>query len=243
MATFIFSTILFLIVVGAGVVFLRFSRTWVVAEDTVIVTVNKDGFIKRVLPAGRHILGLYEQVDFSLDTKSKLAMGRAQATVTSDGILMNLNWSGVYTLQPDLVTDKLNQRLRGLANAEKAIARSVDIALRKLVGDYSVQELFKPPVRERIERRVSQVVAERVKPLGIVVMGIDLQVIELPGEVAEALNKAKAIQTLDGTIRQLDPTTRDIVRGAYQLDEILHWDQYLPAPSRLTMKRLEAANG
>jgi regulator of protease activity HflC (stomatin/prohibitin superfamily) len=243
MATFIFLTILFLVAIGGGVFFLRRRRTWVVPEDSVAITVDKDSFIKRVLPAGRHILRFHERVDFSLDIRPKLAVGRAQATVTSDGILMNINWSGVYTLQPDLVTEKLNQRLRGLAKAEKAIARSVDITLRKLVGDYSVQELFKPTVRERIERQLSQVVAERVKSLGIVVLGIDLQVIELPGEVAEALNKAKAIQTLDGTIRQLDPTTRDIVRGAYQLDEILHWDQYLPVPSRLTMKRLEAANG
>jgi hypothetical protein len=58
--------------------------------------------------------------------------------------------------------------------------------------------------------------------------------------VIEAFNKAKAIETLDNAIRQIDPTTREIVRGAYQLDEILHWDAYLPGPSRLAMKRLQA---
>jgi hypothetical protein len=34
--------------------------------------------------------------------------------------------------------------------------------------------------------------------------------------VAEALNKAVAIETLDSAIRQLDPTTREVVRSAYQ---------------------------
>ena len=86
-------------------------------------------------------------------------------------------------------------------------------------------------------------IADAIKPAGLVLTGFDLQVIEIPTEVAEALNKAKAIEALDGTIRQLDPATRDIVRRAYQLDEILHWDKYLPTPSRLTMKRLEGIKG
>jgi hypothetical protein len=59
--------------------------------------------------------------------------------------------------------------------------------------------------------------------------------------VAKALNKAVAIETLDSAIRQLDPTTREVVRSAYQLDEILHWDAYLPVPSRHMMKRMETA--
>jgi hypothetical protein len=76
--------------------------------------------------------------------------------------------------------------------------------------------------------------------LGLELTSLNLQTIELPGEVTEAINKARAIEALDGTIRHLDPTTREVVRSAYQLDEILHWDDYLPVPSRLTMKRLRA---
>ncbi|MDX1522021.1 MAG: SPFH domain-containing protein, partial [Anaerolineae bacterium] len=160
--------------------------------------------------------------------------------VTSDGIALHMSWSGIYAINPDLITEHRSRRLRGLVNGEKAIARKIDVALRKLVGDYGVQELFKPNIRERIERQVSQVVADGIKPAGLVLTAFDLQVLEIPHEVAEALNKAKAMQALDGTIRQLDPTTREMVRGAYQLDEILHWDQYLPRPSRLTMKHLQS---
>jgi regulator of protease activity HflC (stomatin/prohibitin superfamily) len=110
-----------------------------------------------------------------------------------------------------------------------------------LVGSYTVRDLFKPTTRELFEQQLSQTLAERLKPLGIIFNGLNLQVIHLPQEVAEAMNKAKAIETLDGAIRQIDATTREVVRGAYQLDEILHWDQYLPVPSRLSMKRMSEA--
>jgi regulator of protease activity HflC (stomatin/prohibitin superfamily) len=203
------------------------------------VTINRDGFIRRVLPAGRHILHPFEKVDFTVETKTRLTINQAHAIATADGIPVNINWSGTYVLKPELITESVSQRLRGLANAEKTIARHTDICLRKLVGDYPVPDLFKPATRERIECQLSQLLADRLKPQGIVFNGLNLQAIVLPQEVAEAFNKAKAIETLDGAIRQVDPTTREVVRGAYQLDEILHWDAYLPTPSRLTMKRLQ----
>jgi regulator of protease activity HflC (stomatin/prohibitin superfamily) len=237
MTILIVSTIIFIILAVGGV--FRFKQTRVVTEDSVAITVNRDGFIQRVLPAGRHVLFPFEKVDFSLETKTKLILNQATAIATCDGIPANINWSGTYTLRPDLISDNISQRLRGLVNAEKAIARHTDICLRKLVGDYSVPDLFKPATRERIERQLSQLLADRLKPLGIVFNGLNLQVIVLPHEVAEAFNKAKAIETLDGAIRQVDPTTREVVRSAYQLDEILHWDAYLPTPSRLTTKRLQ----
>jgi regulator of protease activity HflC (stomatin/prohibitin superfamily) len=241
MTLFIISLAIFILLTAIGLAVFRHTRTRTIPEDHIAVTVNKHGFIKRVLPQGRHILHPFERIDFTLETKTRLVANRASAVATSDGILVTLNWSSTYALRPSLIAGDENrsQRLRGLPNAEKAIIRNADIHLRKLVGSQAVPELFNPAVRERLERQLSQLLADRLKPLGIAFNGLNLQTLELPAEVAEALNKAKAIETLDGTIRQLDPTTREVVRGAYQLDEILHWDQYLPVPTRLTMKRME----
>jgi regulator of protease activity HflC (stomatin/prohibitin superfamily) len=226
------------ILIAAGLKAFWRKQRLVVPEDHVVVTVDKDGFIKRVLPAGRHHLGLKEKAELTLETRVKLASGRAAAVATCDGILADIHWSGTYALRPELITESRSQRLRGLPNAEKAITRNADIQLRKLVGSHSLRDLFNPATRESFEQQLSQTMADRLKPLGIMLNGLNLQVIELPPEVAEAMNKAKAIETLDGAIRQIDATTREVVRGAYQLDEILHWDQYLPVPSRLTMKRM-----
>jgi regulator of protease activity HflC (stomatin/prohibitin superfamily) len=238
--TFLIASITLLILTTVGVAIFRYLKTWIVCEDTVTITVDRDGFIKRVLPAGRHVLYPFEKVDFTVETRARLAANRATAIATNDGLQINVNWSGVYTLSPELIADQVSQRLRSLPDAGRTIARNVDICLRKLVGNYTVQDLFKLTIRERIERQLGQLVADRLKGLGIALTSLNLQAIELPDEVAEALNKAKAIEALDGAIRQLDPTTREVVRGVYQLDEILHWDAYLPTPSRLTVKRLEA---
>ncbi|MBN1994217.1 MAG: SPFH domain-containing protein [Anaerolineae bacterium] len=232
--------ITFLILLAIGVAAFRRVKTQIVPEDSVGITVDRDGFIERVLPAGRHVLRPFEKMDFVVETKAKLAAGQTTAIAASDGLLLNVNWSGVYALSPELITEKVSQRLRGLSNANRAIARNVDICLRKLVGHYAVKDIFKPAIRDRIERQLGQLVAERVRGLGIVLSSLNLQAIELPAEVAEALNKAKAIEALDEAIRQIDPTTREVVRGVYQLDEVLRWDAYLPTPSRLTVKRLEA---
>jgi regulator of protease activity HflC (stomatin/prohibitin superfamily) len=239
MTLLIVSIVIIVVLTAIGATIFLSKQTRVVSEDSMAVTINRDGFIRRVLPAGRHILHPFEKVDFTVETKTRLTINQAHAIATADGIPVNINWSGTYVLKPELITESVSQRLRGLGNAEKTIARHTDICLRKLVGDYTVPDLFKPATRERIERQLSQLLADRLKPQGIVFNGLNLQAIVLPQEVAEAFNKAKAIATLDGAIRQVDPTTREVVRGAYQLDEILHWDAYLPTPSRLTMKRLQ----
>jgi len=231
------ATLVILVVVGVAV--FGYKKNLLVREDNIAITVNRDGFIKRVLPAGRHVLYPFEKVDFTLETRSKVVSNQAIAITTSDGIPININWSGSYTMNPDLISERVSQRLRNLPNVEKPIARNTDIFLRKLVGDYTVPDLFKPTTRERIERQMSELLADRLKPLGIVFNGLSLQAINLPSEIAEALNRAKAIETLDRVIRQVDPATREVVRSAYQLDEILRWESYLPTPSRLAMKRRE----
>ena len=240
MTIFIVSFIVLLMTAVFSVTALR-CLTRLVPEDGVAITVDRNGFIKRVLPAGRHILHPFERIEFMLETKTKLTANQVMAAATSDGLLVTVNWSGVYSLRPGLITEQVSQRLRSLPNAGKAISRQVEIGLRQLLGHYTTQDLFKPTSRDRLERQLGELVADRLRGLGIVLVGLNLQAIELPAEVTEAINKAKAIEALDSAIRQLDPATREIVRGVYQLDEVLHWDSYLPTPSRLTMRRLAAA--
>lgn len=204
----------------------------VVPEDNFAVTVNKNGFIQRILPAGRQLLLPFERIELTLPLKTTLTGSCVTAVTASDGIPLSINWSGTYALRPDLITDNRSQRLRGLPNAERAIARNVDLGLRRLVGNYPARDLFNPHLRDRLERQLNQLLADKLAPLGIGFNSLNLQTIELPAEVAEALNKAKAIEAIDGAIRQVDPTTREVVRNAYRLDEILRWEQYLPVPTR-----------
>lgn len=231
-------TLIMLAIIPIAVV--GYKQIKIVAEDHVAITVNRTGFIKRILPPGGHLLYPFETIAFTVETRVKLMTEQTVAIATSDGVPLTFSWSGLYTLNPALITEQSSQRLRNLPFAERMIARQVDIGLRHLVGEHTITDLFKPALRRQMERRLSQLVADLLKPHGVMLISLSLQALSLPPDVAEALNKAKAIEALDRAIRQLDPTTREVVRGAYQLDEILHWDAYLPVPSRLAMKRAQS---
>ena len=225
---------------AAAVAIYRKIRSVVVPEDHVAVTANKHNFIKRVLPAGKHLLRPKERVDFLLDTRTKLAAGSASAIATAEGVAVRVSWSGTYALRPELITDSRSQKLRGLQHAERAISRNVDLALRRRLGNHTTPQLFNPSLRCELEEQLNHSITPRLKPLGVALNGINLQEIELPAEVTDALNKATALTALDHVIRDMDPASREIVRGVYQLNEVLHWDQYLPVPSRRAMQKLDA---
>ena len=227
MFPFFVITIITLILVG---VYLLFRQTTVlVPEDNNAVVVDKHNFVKCILPAGVHHLkpGL-EKIEFTFETKPKLTQGMALDIPTNEGVLVKLDWSGIYARDASLINERMSQKLRGLPTAEKAIQRHVDLALRRLVGTYTVQDLFKPQIRERIERQLTELLRDKVKASGIALMSLNLQAIHLPPEVEAALNQAKAIQTLDIALRTSDVATREMVVAAHHLDDLLEWEKLLP---------------
>jgi regulator of protease activity HflC (stomatin/prohibitin superfamily) len=198
------------LLIGAGVIFggVKFIQKRlrrVVPEDQVGVTVNKDGFVQRVLPSGRYFLRPSERIDFLVETKTKLAGSAAEAVITSDGIAVKLHWSGTYALRPELITENRSQRLRGLANAERAIARNV----RFCCGSWwaitpSAICFSRHP--QQLEQQVNQSLGERLKPLGIAFNGLNLQTIDLPARCPRRSTKPEPSKTLDQAIRHIDPT-------------------------------------
>ncbi|RME99215.1 MAG: SPFH domain-containing protein [Chloroflexi bacterium] len=228
--------------IAAGVAAWMVRRSLVIVpEDHAAVIASRHGFITRTLPAGRHFLRPFERIELTIPTKTRLVAGQARAIATGDGIPVQIEWSGIFAANPQSITESRSQRLRALPHAERAIHRNADILLRRYIGGHTARDLFDPAVRDRLERQLNHLLADRLNPLGIVFKSINLQTIELPAEVSEALAKATALETLDGAIRHLDPATREVVRGVYQLEEVLRWDHYLPAPSRRTVQRLAVA--
>lgn len=219
------------LLVGAFTV-LRRSRV-IVPEDHAAVVVDHRGFVKRTLPAGvHHLLPGRERIEFTFKTKMDYCQATVETLPTADGIPLRITWSGLYYRDPSLITDQASQRLRSLVNAERKVQRLINITLGRLVGAYSMTELFKPPIRDRIERQLTETVANNLKPSGLVLHSISLEKIELPPEVASALNQAKAIEALDAALRQSDIATREIVAGVYRLDELLAWEHHLLPHSR-----------
>lgn len=227
-------------VIGIGLLYLFVQRhTVIVPEDHKAVIVNRKGFIKGVIPAGPHHLkfGL-EKVEFVFETKTKLARGTATDIPTADGVLLTVQWSGTYTPDTNLITEKVSQRLRALSRAEAGLQRQVDVTLRRLMGAYTLRDLFKPTIRERIERQLTASLKDKFQPLGVRLNGLNLQAIIPPEEVSHALNQAQAIQALDSAIRASDIATREMVTGAHQLEELIEWGKLFPPFGRYALSQL-----
>ena len=226
------------IIILAGFYYVIQKNTVVIPEDHNAIVVDRSKFVKRVLPAGQHHLkpGL-EAIEFVFETKAKLTQGCTIGLPTSEGILLDITWSGAFTRDPDLITENVSQRLRGYANTEKAIARQVEVILRRLIGAYILRDLFNPTIRERIERQVSETLKSKLAPSGISIANFDLGIIKPPEEVLHALNQAQAIQTLDSAIRASDGATRQIVANAHQLEEMIAWEKMLPPYGRYTLAK------
>ncbi len=60
-----------IILAVSGVALYWYKRIFIVAKDSVSITINHDGFIKRVLPAGRHILQPFEKVGFTVEVNGE----------------------------------------------------------------------------------------------------------------------------------------------------------------------------
>jgi len=226
------------VLVAIWLVYLYQHNQVTVPEDHKAVVVDRQGFIKRVIPAGTHQLkfGL-EKIEFMFEDKTKLAKGLATEIPTAEGILLNIQWSGTYTPDIGLITEKVSQRLRGLPKTEAGLQRQVDIMLRRLVGAYTLRDLFKPAIRDRIERQLGQALKSKLQPSGIILNGIDLQAIVPPDEILHALNQAQAIQTLDQAIRTSDGTTRNLMTGAHQFEEMLEWSKLFPPYGRYALSQ------
>ena len=225
--------LILLVMVG----FYLFQRsTTIVPEDHQAVVVDGQGFVKRVISAGPHHLKPWrEKIEFTFETKTKLVQGTAADVPTAEGILLTVHWSGTYRPNTALITENVSQRLRSLPKAETGIQRKVDVVLRRLLGAYTLRELFRPVIRERIERQLTEAIKSQLSTSGIVLNGIDLQAIIPPTEVLHALNQAQAIQTLDGAIRASDTATRDMVAGSHQLEELIEWSKLFPPYGRYAL--------
>lgn len=231
--------IMSLVVIGAGLYYLIMRKsTVIIPEDHNAVVVNRQGFIKRVLPSGSHHLkpGL-EKVEFAFETKTKLAKGIVTDIPTAEGVLLTVHWSGTYSVDASLITERVSQRLRGLPKADKSLQRQVDVALRRLMGAHTLRDLFKPSIRERIERQLTASLKDKVQPSGIALNGLNLQAIIPPEEVLHALNQAQAIQTLDNAVRHSDAATREMIAGAHQLEDLIEWSKLFPPYGRYVLTK------
>jgi len=112
---------------------------------------------------------------------------------TSDNIPLNLTVQMIYRADPDLFTPDLLPKLPGLNEAgwQGALQWQTEYVLRMLVAHYPWRELSREEVQQRLERQLTQTLADRLKRIGLTVIAGCLVKTELPVQLQKSLIQAE----------------------------------------------------
>jgi hypothetical protein len=102
---------------------------------------------------------------------------------TIEDIPVNVTTQVLYQVGPELIRDDLLPKLPWLNEEEgwkRILKWRTEHILRQLLTNYSWRELSRPAIQERLERQLTQTLAEYLKIMGLKIMSVCLVKIELP---------------------------------------------------------------
>jgi len=147
----------------------------------------------RFLSPGRHwLIPFAEQVGALISTAPQTANGRCLGVQSSGGIVLDVEWSLSFNLNPFKIPAGTRPKLaRSLPRQATAMAvKHVNNCLRHVIGQYTIDQLCQAGVQKRLERQVRQLAAERLADLGFELSRIMIGAIEMPPHVKAALEAA-----------------------------------------------------
>lgn len=101
---------------------------------------------------------------------------------TQENIPMDIATQILYHIDPALFADNLLSKIQGLNDGgwSSIIRWRTEQVLRQMVADYSWRELGKQSIQQRLERQLTQTLAEYLKVVGLKITSVCLVKIELP---------------------------------------------------------------
>lgn len=147
----------------------------------------------RFLPPGYHCLvPLVEQIGALISTAPQTASGRCHNVQTSSGIVLDVEWSLSFSLNPFRIPAANRPKLaRSLPHKSTTIAvKHVNNSLRHVIGEYTIDQLCQPGMLKRLERQVRQLAASRLSESGFELSRVMIGAIEMPSSVKAALEAA-----------------------------------------------------
>lgn len=165
-----------------------------IQEMEVGVVYNRtDHAFARFLPPGRHwLIPFAEQVGAVISTASQTANGRCLGVQSSGGIVLDVEWSLSFNLNPFKIPAATRAKAaRSLPGKAAAMAvKHVNNCLRHVIGEYTIDQLCRPGVQKRLERQVRQLAAERLANLGFELSRVMIGAIQMPPHVKATLEEA-----------------------------------------------------
>ncbi|MCB9421182.1 MAG: hypothetical protein H6667_15375 [Ardenticatenaceae bacterium] len=137
------------------------------------------------LPPGRHWILPWERIGGKISTQAKMVGGKCLNTQTEGGITANVDWSATYKIVPSQIKLDLRSTMaRTLPDfSEKMVRSHGNNCAARVISELPVADLTNHGNRSRLERRIRQLLVERLHPFGIQVFRVMVTGVELPAKV------------------------------------------------------------
>ena len=112
---------------------------------------------------------------------------------TAENIPVDVKVQVIYRVDPSLLADELLSRTAGLNDGgwHGSVQWQTEYVLRMLVAQYPWRELNREEVQKRLERHVTQTLADRLKRIGLDIFTVCLVKTELPDGLQKTLLQAE----------------------------------------------------
>lgn len=111
----------------------------------------------------------------------------------AEDLSMKMKVQVVYQVDPELFTEQLLPKIEWLNDGgwQNVLQWQVEYVLRTLVGQHPWRNLKREEIKQRLERRLAQTLADRVKIMGLNILAFCLVKIELPDNLQRTLTRAE----------------------------------------------------
>jgi regulator of protease activity HflC (stomatin/prohibitin superfamily) len=99
----------------------------------------------------------------------------------------------LYQIDPVLCSEELLPKLPQLSSGgwQGILRWRLEHILRQMLADYAWRDVGKSAIRQRLERQLTQTMAEYLKPLGLRISAVCLVKIGLPGQLQQTIIRAE----------------------------------------------------
>lgn len=112
---------------------------------------------------------------------------------TLEKVPLDMTVQVLYRIDPDLFSDDLLHHLQRLNEGgwQMKLRWHFEYVVRQLLADYGWRELDRFEIKQRLERQLTQTLADRLKDIGLNITGIYLIKAELPDDLQRTIIQAE----------------------------------------------------
>ncbi|MBK8987326.1 MAG: hypothetical protein IPM39_14825 [Chloroflexi bacterium] len=212
-----------------------------------VYNVETKAFSRFLLP-GRHWLRPLEHVQKMAPIAPSFVSGECGRAQTNGGVTVAAKWSLAYCLNPTAVDEELQPNVANmlLKSIEPLLHTHVNNCITYLFDQHTVETVCDQGARQRLERELRGLVAERLAPFGVQTYRVILKSIVLPAEVMAAVeaahkqellahSEARALERLHQAVSKFSDNDMERLLQLRQLQELGQHGVTLHVPTYAVM--------